>query len=306
MNNASSHTPIIPSSGIVWREDFQDPVSIRKNGGVINGTVPIKGKSAVFNNNASNYIEYPRLKCEGWNGITLACWIDKFTLGASWRTLVCQFGAGGFQEFMLDIINTGRPRAYVVFAGAGAQQPTGGSAPSDWMVPHHFAMTWQSGERLKIFMDGVRQSQTALMSPVIWTESTHQVLLFKDDAGGQQIILRYTSGNVLRLFIDNGGGSTESLVTSIAQANETQNRNVLLTFKRSNDVQEIWIDSALVASGTDTSVDASGTGDVYIGSNDTPSQYIRNNCGISFFGYVQRTLTQTQISHYAEELRNLM
>ena len=156
MSNASSHTPIIQSSGIVFREDFQDPVSIRKNGGIINGTVPIKGKWSIFSNNVANYIEYPHLDIHNRTEITVGCWVRNMST-ANWRALIGQMGSSN--EFLLEFGTDSKFRLYVQTTnGLGS---TASDAISDLASPHFVVGTWKDTNSVRIYVDGVEHSDTA-------------------------------------------------------------------------------------------------------------------------------------------------
>ena len=142
-----------------------------------------------------------------------------------------------------------------------------------------------------------------LMKNSIWTAATNQVLFYKDGAAGEMIRLRYGVANTITLDTDNGAGGTESLAISAAATALTQNAEIMIGFQRANNVQEIWFWDILVDSDTDATVDASSAGDAYIGANDTPAQFIRNNCGISFFGYGRGRITAAWMQAIRHRLR---
>jgi len=158
---------------------------------------------------------------------------------------------------------------------------------------------------------GAAQEETIIMcfDPWVFSSGVTTVLFMKDDSGasGKFLRIRKTVGDEIDFRADAGGGSFELVSTAGGEPAAFDGKRMTLICIRATDRQEIWIDDALVASDTDTTVDASNPEEVGIcASNVIGTNAVPAGTGLSGFGYERRAWTPAEIFAFNKYLREVL
>lgn len=104
-----------------------------------------------------------------------------------------------------------------------------------------------------------------------------------------------------------GIGSVETLLTPADSMLPYIGHDVIFTIIRRLNVQEVWADEDLIATGIDTSEDArSPTSDACIGHQLLAGWFMAAGTGLRFWGYAARSFTYQQIRQLRRGFRNLL